>query len=228
MKPVQLLSDNPGRQNWLWLPGWSYRASVFAPIFSALPGRHFGVTYPDTLCSLPQLVQALQQQAPASAVWVGWSLGAALAMLTATDDNCRTLVTLGCSPEFAPAGHDNEQTLQQFRLLWQQAPDKALKRFSALCAQGASDTRALIRHLQHHQLPAGNACDQSLNWLSQYRLRPTSVRQQHWYGQQDSLQPGGLQPAQLSDGRSHAFFLEQQGRLQLLTRLQQLTTEEAL
>lgn len=228
MKRLQLLHDD--RQpldgqplNWLWLPGWSFAPTVFAPLYRQLPGRHWGFHYPAEPCSLAEVITDLQQ-APAGAIYVGWSLGGALATLAA-DANTR-LMTLATSPRFCTAGSDGDafgppaDVFQQFQADFVTAPQRTLKRFCALCSQGADDARGLSRQLQARQLHHLPTLQQSLNWLADYRLTTANPRHQHWYGQQDALRAGGLKPASTSNGRSHAFFLETAGQLQLLASLQ--------
>ena len=80
-------------QNWCWLPGWSFSAEVFRPFWEALPGQHWIADYQNTASSLDQAC-TLAADAPANAIWVGWSLGGAIATLAAESANAAALVTL--------------------------------------------------------------------------------------------------------------------------------------
>lgn len=232
MNRLQLLQDDRQPRtgqplNWLWLPGWSFAPTVFAPLYRQLPGRHWGFHYPSEPCSLAEVVTDLQQQAPAGAIHVGWSLGGALAALAADADT--PLVTLASSPCFSTTGAGDDafgppaDVFQQFQADFETAPQRTLKRFCALCSQGANDARSLSRQLQAQQLQLLPVLQQSLNWLADYRLPTTNnqhqYKHQHWYGQQDALRAGGLTPAYTSNGGSHAFFLETAAQPQLLASL---------
>jgi malonyl-CoA O-methyltransferase len=218
--------------DWLWLPGWSFSADIFLPLAQALPGNHLGLDYQQTPADLSATLQQLSAEAPANAIWVGWSLGGALAHLAAPQCSAKALVTLATSPAFCSPDADADfgldaDLLQQFIQGYQQAADKTLRRFLALCTQGASDPRTLIRTLQASQLPSSTALEHSLRWLQEYHLPSLSHLpvQQHWYGPADALNARGLQPARYSPANSHAFFVEDGGQAPLIQELRALAAQ---
>ena len=125
----QSQQPQPG-PNWLWLPGWGFKAEVFSELARSLPGRHFwyrgyergerdfqqasqhAVAAIDALgaeLARPQEAQNTNK-AQAAFIIVGWSLGGALAQrivndLAASTDGVMSaavqgLATLACAPKF--------------------------------------------------------------------------------------------------------------------------------
>ena len=213
---------------WVWLPGWSYTATVFEPLYSALPGIHFLVDYH---CDEPmaKAVEEIGNCTPDNAVWCGWSLGGALAHRICTNKPHKGLVTLGTGRRFVRSESDTwgmpEDEFATFCTTFMAAPEKTLKRFNALTTQGSSNARLLARSLGAHQSTPSSALTTSLNWLG-YEALPTpnqqSNREIHIYSSTDALNPGGLIPQTLSPGNSHAFFLEANGHEHLLMQLQNI------
>lgn len=247
----RLLQTNGTGPDWLWLPGWSFKAEVFAPLYQSLPGRHFGFDYSTSQASFTEVAAALyapdaltQEQA---VIWVGWSLGGALAYTALASNQISAtkaqnlpkrhtaLITLASAANFCRLKTDdtfgvNSELLEQFSSDMQRTPDKTRKRFLALCTHGADDARSLSKQLAQQQLNAPYILLHSLEWLREYCLAPSSSTaqmvhtQQHWVGGQDALHAGGLSPTYTSPGRSHAFFLENDGKKVLLTELCKLST----
>ena len=246
VSPWRLLqAENPG-PDWFWLPGWSFAPEVFAPLYNQLPGQHYGFDYSATATSFRDVAQSLVSQTPTTpqqpAIWVGWSLGGALACAALSmsapasamqQTGYVTLITLATSAAFCRLQAEDEfgldaDLLQQFSQDMQQQPEKTRRRFLALCTQGATDARPLSRQLASHQLSDPAILLPGLDWLRSYRLNPATGnrlqvrREQHWLGSHDALNAGGLNPVYYSPGHSHAFFLEPEGQAALLTRLQAL------
>lgn len=239
ISPWRLLRSESTGPDWFWLPGWSFTPEVFAPLYDQLPGRHYGAGYPATAIRFNDFADSLASQTPATpqspAIWIGWSLGGALACAalsisasTAQATDAVTLITLATSATFCrlqaedPFGLD-ATLLQQFSQNMQRQPEKTRRRFLALCTQGAADARSLSRQLAASQTDDQNILLTGLDWLSNYHLpcRSTAahIQQQHWLGCQDALNAGGLNPVYYSPGRCHAFFLEPEGQAALLTEL---------
>lgn len=205
------------QQNWCWLPGWSFSAEVFRPFWEALPGQHWVADYQYNAHSLEQAC-ALAADAPANAIWVGWSLGGAIATLTAESANAAALVTLATGKRFlADADHQGmpANDFDAFCNGFQTSPEKTLKRFLSLCVQGADDARGLMKTLKISQLAAEPGLADSLNWLTQYDLSAPALPRVHLYAQTDALHATGLSPAALSSSNSHAFFLTPGGQKEL-------------
>ena len=212
------------QQNWCWLPGWSFSAEVFRPFWEALPGQHWMADYQNTASSLEQAC-ALAADAPANAIWVGWSLGGAIAALSAEAANAAALVTLATGKRFLADNNHSGMPAKDFDAFcsgFQASPEKTLKRFLSLCAQGADDARSLMKTLKASQLDAEPALADSLNWLTQYDLNAPALPGVHFYSQSDALQAQGLAPAAYSQSGSHAFFLTADGQQELLHWLRPL------
>ena len=220
------------QQNWCWLPGWSFSAEVFRPFWEALPGQHWIADYQNTASSLEQAC-TLAAEAPANAIWVGWSLGGAIAALSAEAANAAALVTLATGKRFlAHAEHGGieysdhsgmpAKDFDAFCNGFEAGPEKTLKRFLSLCAQGADDARGLMKTLKASQLDAEPGLADSLNWLTQYDLNAPTLPGVHFYSQTDALQAQGLNPASYSQSGSHAFFLTSDGQQELLHWLRPL------
>lgn len=219
-------------QNWCWLPGWSFTADVFRPFWEVLPGQHWIANYQNTARSLDQAC-ALAAAAPAKAIWVGWSLGGAIATLAAAKANAAALVTLATGRRFLAdaaqgdlANNDHSgmsaEDFDAFCNGFEANPEKTLKRFLSLCAQGADDPRTLMKTLKACQLDAEPALRDTLGWLTQYDLTAPALPGVHCYGQTDALQAQGLEPTVISPAGSHAFFLTADGQQALLRWLQPL------
>jgi len=210
---------------WVWLPGWSFSATIFKPLYSQLAGKHLLVDYCATT-SMDEIVISLAELAPDNAIWCGWSLGGALAQRVCADKQHKGLVTLGTGKRFIGADPSSwgmpEQDFATFNAAFAAAPAKTLKRFNSLVTQGSTNPRNLMRVLAEHQQQPSAELSDTLNWLSYDAL--TSDNQPdpktiHIYGQADALNPGGLVPQTLSPGSSHVFFLEDSGREHLLQKL---------
>ncbi|MGB1091698.1 MAG: hypothetical protein ACPGYX_06215 [Oceanobacter sp.] len=98
---------------WYWLPGWSFKATVFEPYYSKLPGAHYGLDYQKLFRALKsssnstgfaEAVALIQSQSKPGANWVGWSLGGALLGGAATHQNQGASNTIGgIEPRFSCA-----------------------------------------------------------------------------------------------------------------------------
>ena len=197
--------------------GWSFSAEVFRPFWEALPGQHWVADYQNTASSLDEAC-ALAADAPANAIWVGWSLGGAIAALAAENANAAALVTLATGKRFLADKQQDGMPAKDFDAFccgFQTSPEKTLKRFLALCTQGADDARSLMKTLKTSQLAAEPGLADSLNWLTQYDLCAPALPGVHLYAQTDALHATGLSPAALSSSNSHAFFLTQRGQKEL-------------
>ncbi|AHK16548.1 methyltransferase domain-containing protein [Thalassolituus oleivorans] len=224
------LHENPSTTSidWCWLPGWSFAPTVFAELYQQLPGRHWGANIHSTTATFTEQAQTLAAQAPDNAIWIGWSLGGALAMAAATTSNARSIITLATGASFTQRPHQqggmSATQFEDFSHQFNTAPAKTARRFLGLCSQGSTDAKATLRALAEHQLPAEEAFDElthSLAWLGDYQLDTQNAKspQQHWYGNDDALNPHGLIPSQPSCSSGHAFFLRAEGRDELLATL---------
>ncbi len=78
----------------------------------------------------------------------GWSLGGQKAVQLAAAHGC-PVVTLGSGPRFVVAGNAQRQAwLAAFCRDFRQSPEKTLRRFALLLAQGAGHSREALREIQ--------------------------------------------------------------------------------
>ncbi|MDO6682913.1 hypothetical protein Q4551_11490 [Oceanobacter sp. 5_MG-2023] len=229
---------------WYWLPGWGFKATVFEPLLSRLPGVHLGLDYPvfyqqltrfnsTPVCS--DATHLLQQSATADAIWVGWSLGGALAHAALSQPSAqqtkpaisaRALCTMATGHHFlsqptAPQQGMDAAAFTGFRNSLERFPAKTLKRFLALCCQGAEQARSNMTTLANAQLDSTQAAllATSLDWLTQYQLDDAQLDKQQpgmprlaCYSQQDALRPAGLTSSHgllAEAGQSHALLVEE-------------------
>ncbi|MEC8442938.1 MAG: alpha/beta fold hydrolase [Pseudomonadota bacterium] len=199
-------------RRWYWLPGWSFRASVFLPLIEALPGEHWIGDYQSALTSQPDcdfhsMAQLLADEFPEDArsdntFIVGWSLGGALAMATkgamatraAIARSC-SVITLATGQTFTHPDGMSQQVFEQFCQRFVDSPDKTLSRFHALITQSGSRSQAgqLIRQLREHTAAASplSPSDQqglrrTLEWLNYEALPEADLAM---FGTEDALLP---------------------------------------
>ena len=227
--PISDKNSNPGDQVWIWLPGWSFAATVFEPLYTALPGTHLLVDYRSNE-SMTNAALAIAAQVPDNALWMGWSLGGALAQQICATKAHKTLVTLGTGKRFIDSDKSSvtdpsadswgmpEPDFTAFKAAFETHPAKTLKRFNALVTQGSPDARSLARMLSAHQSEPSPELTTTLSWLD-YGSLPDVPGALHLYGNGDALAPGGLTPVTESPGNSHAFFLEEAGHQHLIQHL---------
>ncbi len=170
-----------------------------------LPG--FGLS-PNIDGNINQWVQALAQQLPKNAIWIGWSLGGLLASKVAIDfpDSVSALVTLASSPCFM--ARDATQTspawpgmlpavLTQFSTQLTRDLPRTVERFLAIQAMGSDNAKADINQIKQlvlsKPLPSKQALSQGLAMLEDVDLRgQLSQITQPWlrvWGKLDGLVP---------------------------------------
>ena len=233
--------------------GWGMNGGVWAPLAATLgrkyrlhvvdlPG-HGRSAYNPGQAALPDWARAVRMAVPAGATWVGWSLGAQVAVRTALDapETVARLVLVAGTPRFVQGGdwpHAMARgTFEQFAANLAADHSGALERFLALQVRGAEHARETLRWLRQevHQRPRplDAALDDGLRLLLETDLR-SELRQLTqptlWLlGERDTLVPADmghelamLQPAAeilVIGGAAHAPFLSHAARSQaLLTR----------
>jgi pimeloyl-[acyl-carrier protein] methyl ester esterase len=161
---------------------WRDFAGRFADRFRVtlidLPGH--GRSGPTDDYALDALLAMLAAVAPPSAHWLGWSLGAlvAIGMAQAHTGRVRSLVLLAGSPRFTEGkgwpGISSAMLAQMTENLEQDYP-ATLKRFIGLQTHGHPDARALTRQIQERlddcPPPAPSALRGGLALLEQVDLR---------------------------------------------------------
>lgn len=185
--------NKPGTPVWLWLPGWGFSGHIFSDLFDALDGEHWIADYRSADTGFVDMAQHLLTTAPLaeSRIWVGWSLGGALAMRAVTHNTESPpssahdrVITLATGDRFIRPDSLQEGSLQEdtstekaplqgmpkadfsaFREALIQSPTTGMKRFTGLCAKGADDPRNLMRDLSSTLYAADDLAIQTLNWL---------------------------------------------------------------
>lgn len=224
------------RDRLVLLPGWGLGLAPLQPLIAALQGLNPHVQV--QLEPLPALdsvlpgdwLDELDARLPQDCWLGGWSLGGMLAAELAArrGERCRGLLTLASNACFVarddwPAAMPVE-IFAAFRAGCAADAQATLKRFSLLCAQGATDARSLGRQLlagaplqPAAQLLAGLDVLKTLD--TRAALQAFGGPQLHLFAGGDALVPvraaGNLQSlladveSGVIDSASHAFVLEQ-------------------
>lgn len=176
-------------------------------------------------------VDALLQVAPASAIWLGWSLGGSLALDAALREpqRVRALCLVTATPRFIQDADWTHAmpgaTLARFHDALSADPGATLDRFLALQVKGSDDSRGLLRTLRRQlaEKPVADrvALDLGLDLLHdidlRHRLGGLQVPSLWLFGKRDTLVPWRwseclpqfLPQAQVRviEGAAHAPFL---------------------
>ena len=221
--------------------GWGMNAAVWGTFADGLAGwfrlsllelpGHGAHPFERAATSLEDWAEVCLDAAPASAIWLGWSLGAMVAIQAALIATQRIdrLILVGGTPRFV-RGPDwscamAQETLGQFRDNLGGDSHATLARFLALQvrgAQGAAETlRALRRRLAAAASPQPEALEVGLDLLQwtdlRARLGELTCPSLWLLGERDTLVPSALAerlPEYISGGRirsipgaGHAPFL---------------------
>ena len=222
------------------LHGWGMNAAVWEPIAPGLSERFrltilelpgHGGSAPADAADLSEWVALCLAAAPASAHWLGWSLGGQLALGAALAEPQRVtgLSLVATTPRFVQAPDwpcaMPVATFAQFAAALHDEPDATLARFLALQVKGAEHGRETLKLLRAElqQRPSASEAGlaQGLDLLLRNDLRAGLGRlacPSHWlFGSRDTLVPAALQTqlrAYLPDadieeiaGAGHAPFL---------------------
>ena len=208
-------------QDIVLLHGWGVNNQVFSPLKNALhqyrvhyvdlPG--FGLS-PNINGGITQWAQALAEQLPPQAIWIGWSLGGLIASQVAIDypDSVAALVTIASSPCFMAResflAHEKDHStpswsgiqpdvLAQFSSQLDRNLSRSVERFLAIQAMGSDNPKSEIQQIKSlvlsKPLPTQQGLSQGLDMLAQVDLRATITQiQQPWlriWGRLDSLVP---------------------------------------
>ena len=239
---MSLHSEAVGRgTDLVLLHGWGMNAGVWAPLVEAmssdfrltlveLPG-HGASGYDAGRQMLADWAAQVSAVAPPGAVWVGWSLGAQVALRAALDapQALDGLVLVAGTPRFVQAADwphaMAERTFHQFADSLQADPAATLERFLALQVRGAEHARETLRWLRHelgerpgpHRDALANGLDLLLSTDLRTELRRLCMPVLWLLGERDTLVPAGmahdlecLQPdaeVRLIPGAAHAPFL---------------------
>jgi pimeloyl-[acyl-carrier protein] methyl ester esterase len=220
--------------------GWGMNAAAWGDFAAHLAERHqvYRVELPGHgrsawagPDSLADWAAAVLDSVPAGAVWLGWSLGVAVALQAALDapGAVRGLVLVAGTPRFVQGGGWSHAmapaVLEQFTASLLADPGATVERFLALQVRGAEDASGTLRRLKAalRALPPAQpqALETGLQLLRDTDLRPRlkALRPPALWllGERDTLVPAGMGwdlaewlPAarvQVVEGAGHAPFL---------------------
>lgn len=215
------------------LPGWALSEQTMQPLAmalgQALPGwniRTHGLATMQ-LSTLEADLASLAEQLPAG-VLAGWSFGGMLAVQLQRrfPERFSQVVTIASNACFVQrrdwAAAMPAQTYKAFLNDFRVNPEKTLKRFALLVAQGSEQPRALAHQLEWD----ADGADQRLHALallgvldSRAALKASAAASLHCFGGQDALVPvasaqllASLQPSlqiAVHDQAGHALPLQQ-------------------
>ncbi len=192
------------------LHGWGMNAAVWLTLRDLL-AEHYRVTlielpghgaseYEVNKCSLEAWSEAVLEAAPAQAIWIGWSLGGAIAQWIALNqpERLKKLIVMTGTPRFVEAdgwqGMD-AKVYDGFSAALANDHNQALGQFLSLQVQGGSDARRTLRQLRQevNARPEPNpaALKNGLELLKTIDLREPLARlscPSLWlFGQRDTL-----------------------------------------
>jgi pimeloyl-[acyl-carrier protein] methyl ester esterase len=226
--------------------GWGMNAAVWKPFADRLVDRYrvtaidmpgHGLSDGPATPTLRGWAEACLSAAPSHAVWVGWSLGAQVALRAALDSppEVRSLVLVAGTPRFtrdADWPHATPEKLgRQFAAALLGDPTGTLERFLALQVRGsaeASETLRVLRGaLRDRPPPRPEALEDGLRLLLtddlRSELQALQPRSLWLFGERDTLVPAEAAEAVarlapnaevlLLHGAAHAPFLSSPDRV---------------
>ncbi|MEN8177972.1 MAG: pimeloyl-ACP methyl ester esterase BioH [Pseudomonadota bacterium] len=224
----------------IFLHGWGMNSAVWGGFADRLAARYrvwlidlpgHGESGYNAEKTLEEWSQACLAVASQRAVWLGWSLGAEIAVQAALQapERVTALIGLCGTPRFVQADDwpaaMAQETLEQFIRASRQDHAKTLEHFLALQVRGSEQARDSLRVLkqQLRQKPEPNpdALDAGLELLKTVDLRDRLAQLDcptGWlFGERDTLAPAGVADAlrewlpdahtEILSGAAHAPFL---------------------
>lgn len=222
------------------LHGWGMNAAVWEPLLRGLSERFrltiielpgHGGSAPAATADLSEWAGLCLSVAPASAHWLGWSLGGQIALRAALSAPTRVtgLSLVATTPRFVQAPGWScampVATFEQFAAALHGDPNATLGRFLSLQVKGAEHARETLKLLRAELAQRPAACEaglaQGLDLLLHNDLRAELKGLQcpsHWlFGSRDTLVPGVVLDSlrvylpdadmQVIPGAGHAPFL---------------------
>lgn len=196
-------------ETFVLLHGWGCDSRNWQPVIAPLqqlgsvsaidlPG--FGDSGELSCWSLDEVLTLLAARIPAQATLIGWSLGGMLAVALAAryPDKVKRLITLAANVKFV-ASDDYSTAMppavnQHFSTSFHTDPQRTLKLFSGLLAQGDAEERTLLRRLRAASTAAPTSnWEAALTLLSELDVRPAFAQLSqpglHIFGEADVLVP---------------------------------------
>ncbi|CAK9886567.1 MAG: Pimeloyl-[acyl-carrier protein] methyl ester esterase [Candidatus Erwinia impunctatus] len=216
-----------GKRDLVMLHGWGLNADVWQGMIPRLSAHFrlhlvdltgYGRSHNFPALSLAEMVETVHREAPARAIWLGWSLGGLVAtqMALTHADSVSRLITVASSPCFVARESwpgIKSETLQGFQHQMKMVFQRTVERFLALQTLGSAtareDTRHLRRAIQDWPMPSEAVLAGGLQLLSNEDLRAQlnnlAMPLLRIYGALDGLVPRRIVPlldAQLPGSRS--------------------------
>ncbi len=187
--------------------GWGVDAAMLEPVVRDWPGLVRFVSLTDDAVSgcsnVNDLASKLVESYPEPAVWMGWSLGAQVAMAASAMDNSpvERVITLSGFPRFVadvdwPFGME-KATFDRFCRDYSDHPSKTWRRFHQLLIQGVASSemgharRDLAPWVAVGSLAGVETLQRCLSWLENGDQRPIwrspSVPVLHLLAEHDAL-----------------------------------------
>lgn len=222
--------------------GWGSDASVWADVVGQLEGD-FDVMTPELpghgnsrieTGEINHVVEAIGEQVQRPAYWLGWSLGALLAMQAAMaiPGKVKALLLVSATPTFIQSGEWQtampEGEFDIFQRNFEENPHRTLARFMALQARGDVNAKSVLKQLKNRL--AGKTSDISQMAWGLAVLKSTDIRPELrdisqplsvLHGANDEVVPVGAakylagihgSDLQVWDGTGHAPFLSRPAR----------------
>lgn len=193
------------------LHGWGSTAAVWQPVLEHLQDR-FECYLPElpghgdsafTATQLESLAQQILESAHRPAIWLGWSLGALIAMQAALlmTEQVKQLVVVSGTPAFVQhAGWNSAmpvKTFDQFKSGFSADANKTLRRFIALQGLGDQQAKAVTQQLSRALVKNTDAITWGLEVLHSGNLledlSAIACPVHCLYGENDALVPVAVQ-----------------------------------
>ncbi|CDH07009.1 putative enzyme in pimeloyl-CoA (biotin precursor) synthesis with alpha/beta-hydrolase domain [Xenorhabdus bovienii str. oregonense] len=206
------------------LHGWGLNSEVWRSVETRLSSHFrlhlvdlpgYGRSQPYPAMTLAEMADAVWQQAPDNALWLGWSLGGLVASRIALDHPAQVagLITVASSPKFSAEGDwpgIKPTVLQAFEHQLSEDFQKTVERFLALQTLGTDsarrDARLLKSVILNQPMPTVEVLNAGLETLRTDDLRAELAQLQlpflRLYGYLDGLVPRKI-AAQLDNEWPH-------------------------
>ena len=205
------------------LHGWGANERVWRPLAPALRERY--TLFAPRLSSAPDPLEAMLDELPERAIYVGWSLGGLLGMRLAAErpERVAALVCVASNPCFVrrpgwTAGMP-ARDFAAFESLLARDAAAAMRRFHGLMAQGEPEPKACMRALRG-ALAGAPLLSAQLELLRRWDLRDALARIgmpcMHVLGARDALVPASL--VETLSAHHRVAVLEGAGHVPFLSR----------